>query len=60
MPFVLFLLGLIAFAFAGLLHVIKQDPAIVFDLMLIGGVLYGAAGIWVSRGVYPWRRGPAA
>lgn len=60
MPFVLFLLGLIAFAFAGLLHVIKQDPAVVFDLIIIGGVLYGAAGIWVSRGVYPWRNRPSA
>ncbi len=60
MPFVLFLLGLIAFAFAGLLHVIKQDPQVVFDLIIIGGVLYGAAGIWLSRGVYPWRSGRAA
>ena len=55
MPFVLFLLGLIAFAFAGLFKVLAKEPDAQIWLIIIGGILACAGGLWVSRGVYPWR-----
>lgn len=48
-------LALIAFAVAGLLRIIHLHGSAVTDLIIIGGILISAHGLW---GYYPWRRAP--
>jgi hypothetical protein len=49
-------LGLIAFAIAALLNLLHMDPQNVLWLVIVGGILICAHGIWGWYGTSRWGR----